>query len=106
MTYKRGAFLVTLDLAEKLFSLPVSEREAYLVKMAQEKQATFLGVTDKTPPELATEFIKKGIKAQSFITGADKKKDLTITKRADRLLEEKEAPDVIMARRRRKKQKP
>lgn len=65
----RGAFLLTLDMAEKLFSVPVEQREALLVQMAKDHEAEFLGVTDKAAPEIATDLIKAGIKAKSFVKG-------------------------------------
>ncbi len=55
------------DELEKLFSLPVDERQAYLSKLHKQKKTEFLGVTDKTAPELSVEFIKKGVRAKSYV---------------------------------------
>ncbi len=65
----RGMFMMNLEIAEQLFSVPVEEREALLLKLFKENKTEYLGSTDKSTPELATELIKKGINAQSFITG-------------------------------------
>jgi hypothetical protein len=64
-----GLFLTNLDIVEQLFSVSVAEREALLIRLAKENKAAYLGHTDKSAPELATECIKKGIKAQSFVKG-------------------------------------
>ncbi len=88
----RGLFLVNLEIMEKVFSVPVEEREALLLKLTTEHQATYLGHTDKTAPELATECLKAGIKAKSYVSGRNKKKDLTITEKSDKLLETKKPP--------------
>lgn len=61
------------ELLEKVFSLPVEERMAYLMKQVEDKKADFLGYTDRSLPELATELIKKGVKARSFVKGNGKK---------------------------------
>ncbi len=62
----RGLFLTNLDIAEQIFSVPVEEREALLLKLTAQNKAEFLGSTDKTGPELATELIKKGVRAKSY----------------------------------------
>jgi hypothetical protein len=62
-------------LLEELFSLPPDKRLEWMIKNAQEKKIGLLGHTDKTGPEIATELIKRGVKAKSYITG--KKKPLT-----------------------------
>lgn len=69
----QGAFLITLDIMEQVYSVPVEQRMSLLLKLTKEKKAKFLGTTDKTAPELATEFIKKGVKAQSFVAGRNNK---------------------------------
>lgn len=58
-----------LEILEEMFKLPVEEREAFLMKAVEEKKAVYLGATDKSAPELATEFIKHGIRAKSYIKG-------------------------------------
>ncbi len=82
----RGAFLLTLEMAEKLYRAPVEQREALLAEMVKEHQAQFLGVTDKTEPELATEFIKAGIRAKSYV----QKKPLTKNSKSDNIITEKD----------------
>ncbi len=52
---------------EALFSLPVEKRMEWLLQQAEKKRVLHLGTTDKTAPELATECIKKGIKAKSYV---------------------------------------
>lgn len=54
---------------EEAFNLPPEEREAYLINKLKEKKVEYLGYTDKTAPELATDCIKKGIRAKSFVKG-------------------------------------
>ncbi len=88
----RGLFLTSLEMAEKIFSVPIEEREALLRQMAQDNKAEYIGHTDKSGPELATELIKKGVKAQSFGHAANNKKPLTITSSPDKLLETKKPP--------------
>lgn len=63
---KHGLVLVTLDMVEQLYSLPVEEREAALAKMVKERKAQYLGHTDKTAPELAVDLIKHGVKTKSY----------------------------------------
>lgn len=60
---------MNLEMAEKLFSVPVEERDALLIQMAKEQKAEFLGNTDLTGPELATDLIKQGVKARSYTSG-------------------------------------
>ena len=72
----RALFLVDLDILEKVYSVPVNEREALLIALLKEKgrlEEAYLGHTDKTGPELATELIKKGIKAKSYVKPITKK---------------------------------
>ncbi len=61
-----------LELLEQMFKLPPEEREAFLNKAVKDKKAVYLGSTDKSAPELATEFIKKGVRAKSYVKGGDK----------------------------------
>lgn len=61
-----GLFLVTLEIMEQVYSVPVSQREALLIKLMKEKKAEYLGHTDKTGPEIAIELIKKGVKAKAL----------------------------------------
>lgn len=64
---QRGLFLaLDLDILEQIYSVPVDQREALLIKLTQEKKAEFIGTTDLTGPEIATELIKKGVKAKSY----------------------------------------
>lgn len=72
VTNSRGLFLMTLDIAEQVFSVPIAEREALLLKLLEEKKAQFIGTTDKTAPELATDLIKSGVKARSYVTKSKK----------------------------------
>lgn len=51
---------------EEMFSIPVEKRLEWLIKQAEAKRLEHLGTTDKSAPELATELIKKGIKAKSI----------------------------------------
>ncbi len=69
----RGLFLITLEIMEQIYSVPVEQREALLLKLAKEHKAEFLGSTDKTAPELATELIKKGVRAKSYSAPPKKK---------------------------------
>ena len=57
---------------EAVFSVPVPEREALLMKLLKDPAKAFLGTTDKTAPELAVEFIKKGVNARSYAKRNDK----------------------------------
>lgn len=70
MSGNNGVFMLNeenkWDMLEELFSLPMEKRLEYLLKKAEEKKAAYLGQTDKTAPELATELIKKGVKAKSY----------------------------------------
>lgn len=68
----RQAFLLTLEMAERLYSVPVSEREALLLQMVKDHEAQYIGSTDKSNPELATELIKSGIRAKSYVQPAPK----------------------------------
>lgn len=82
----RGAFLLTLEMAEKLYSVPVEQREALLAQMVKDHNAQFLGVTDKTEPELAIDCIKAGIRAKSYVS----KKSLTKLNESDKIVIEKQ----------------
>lgn len=70
MGNKRGLVMFNSDdqwdIIEAIYALPLDQREAFLAKRVEEKKAVFLGVTDKTIPELAIEAIKKGFNAKSF----------------------------------------
>lgn len=71
----RHLWLVDLEILEKVYSVPVNEREALLVKLLQERgllQSNYLGHTTKTAPEIATECIKKGIRAKSYNNNINK----------------------------------
>ena len=72
----RVAFLMDVDTLEEFYNrcldedaVTVEQKNAVLLKLMQEKKAEMLGTTDKTAPELATEFIKKGINAKSYVKG-------------------------------------
>ena len=77
MKPKFGVFFLSSEdqwnIIEEAFSLPVEERAAFMIKKAAEKKALYLGCTDKSITDLATECIKKGIKAKSYIKGTPKK---------------------------------
>ncbi len=73
---KRQAFLFDLDTLEEFYircadmkAETLEEKNRILVDLMQEKKIAYLGETEKTAPELATEMIKKGIKAKSFVKG-------------------------------------
>ena len=73
---KRQAFLFDLDTLEEFYlrcadtkAETLEEKNKILVDLMQEKKIAYLGETDKTAPELATEMIKKGIKARSYTKG-------------------------------------
>lgn len=67
---KRGVFLLNSedqwDILEEAFKLPVAERTAFIIQKAKEKKVQYLGQTDKNVNELATELIKKGVKAKGY----------------------------------------
>lgn len=54
------------QILEAIFSVPVNEREALLVKLLKDPSKAYLGTTDKSGPELAIEMIKKGVRAKSY----------------------------------------
>jgi hypothetical protein len=58
------------DTLEQLFSIPVEDRLQWLIDHADRVEC--IGKTDKSAPELAVEFIKKGIKAKSYVKGEKK----------------------------------
>lgn len=71
---KRQAFLFDLDTLEEFYircaevkAETLEEKNRVLVDLMQEKKISYLGETEKTCPELATELIKKGIKARSYV---------------------------------------
>lgn len=57
---------------EAMFKLPPEERTAFLFKMAKEKKVEFLGLTEKSVPELATEMIKQGVVPKTYVMGQPK----------------------------------
>ena len=85
---RRGMFLMTAEIAEKIFSVPVEEREALLAKLVIEQQAEFIGTTEKDAPELATDLIRAGYRAKSYVKGKGKKEapvPLTKPPKSDKL---------------------
>lgn len=74
---RRGLFLLDQkdkwDILEKMFSIPIEKRMEWLAIELEKKRVTYLGSTDKSAPELATEFIKRGVKAKSIVGGKSKK---------------------------------
>lgn len=86
---RRGLFLTNLEVAEQIFSVPVEQREALLLKLTAQKKAEYLGHTTKTGPELAIDCIKQGVNAKSF---CNNKTPLTVTKKSDKLLVKKKPP--------------
>lgn len=77
-----NVWLVTLEIMEQVYSVPIDEREALLSKLVAEGKGTHLGTTNKTAPELATDMIKQGVKARSYVAP---KKDLTKRHKSDNL---------------------
>lgn len=70
MSKERGLVMIypefQWEIYEQMFKFPVEERTDCLFKMVQEVKGEILGYTEKTAPEIAIEFIKHGIKAQSY----------------------------------------
>ena len=64
-----------IEVLEEMMKLPVDKRDEFLREQVKLGKAEYIGSTNLTAPELATEFIKKGIKAQSI--GFKKEKDDT-----------------------------
>lgn len=78
----RQAFLMNLDTLEEFFVRvgqlkkdTVEAREKILRDLLKERKAEYMGQTNKTAPELATELIKKGIRAKSYIKSKGDKHD-------------------------------
>lgn len=75
MPKKRGVIYINEDtkweLLEAVFKLPPEQREEFLLKALKDKKAVYLGSTTKSAPELASECIKRGIKAKSYIHGGE-----------------------------------
>jgi len=52
---------------QEMFSIPIEKRLEWLILQMEKRKIEHLGQTDKSAPELATEFIKKGVRAKSYI---------------------------------------
>ena len=57
------------ELLEEYSKLKEEDQIPWLFAKHKCGEIEILGITDKTAPELATEFIKLGIKAKSFVKG-------------------------------------
>ena len=73
------AFLFDLDTLEEFYircadagADTLKAKNKILVDLLAEKRITYIGSTEKNAPELATEFIKRGIKAKSYVKGKTK----------------------------------
>lgn len=73
------AFLFDLDTLEEFYKRCMAvnanteeDKNRILVELLAENKIAYLGETNKSVPELAIEFIKKGIKAKSYIKGEKK----------------------------------
>jgi hypothetical protein len=73
------AFLFDLNTLEEFYkrciaeeAVTIEEKNKILVDLMQEKKIVYLGQTEKSCPELATELIKKGVNAKSVVKGVKK----------------------------------
>jgi hypothetical protein len=57
------------ELIEQYAVIPLSDRLNWLAEQVDKKKIVILGETEKTASELATDCIKKGVKARSYTDG-------------------------------------
>lgn len=76
---RNQAFLMNLDTLEEFYircgqrkAVTLDERNAVLLELMSECKIKYLGHTEKTCPELATEMIKNGVRAKSYVKGKKK----------------------------------
>jgi hypothetical protein len=75
----KSVFLMNVDTLEEFFKRCLAanatteeQKTVILIELLKEQKATYIGNTDKSAPELATELIKKGVRARSYTKKAAK----------------------------------